>query len=205
MNVSTTLLAFMLLIFVLQIISPSITNLFVFVPDYALSEPWRFVTSMFLHDGFMHIFFNGFALLMFGSILERRVSSKEYLIIFFGAGLLGSFLYYLTMFTPLAPLCSSPSGGVWGCPALGASGAIYGILGAVAVLLPEAVVYIYFFPVKMKYAPFLWFFLELLGIFNSGSGIANAAHLGGLIFGLICGWYLSKKQQDFYQPTWQQQ
>lgn len=195
----------MLLIFVLQLISPLITNLFIFIPDFAFSEPWRFFTSMFLHSDFIHIFFNGYALFMFGSLLERRTTKKEYLIIFLGAGLIGGLLYYLTVFTPWPPICQSPFGGTWACPALGASGAIYGILGAVAILLPNVVIYLWFFPVKLKYAAIIWFLIETFGTFNPGGGIANAAHLGGLIFGLIAGWYLSRKQQEFFNPTWEQQ
>jgi membrane associated rhomboid family serine protease len=111
--------------------------------------------------------------------------------------------YYLTVFSPWPPLCEAPDGGVWACPALGASGAVYAILGACAMLLPEMVVYLWFFPVKMRYAWIIWMLIEIVGAVSPGTGIANAAHLGGLIFGLIYGWYLSKKEQAFYQPTWE--
>jgi membrane associated rhomboid family serine protease len=110
----------------------------------------------------------------------------------------------LTTLSPWAPICQSPYGGFWACPALGASGAVYAILGAVAMLLPEVVVYLWFFPVKMRYAAIIWFLIEFLGTFDTGSGIASAAHLGGLIFGLVCGWYLSRKSEEFYQPSWEQ-
>lgn len=209
MNLSTKLLAIIIVFFVIQTLSPTFTNMFIFIPLIAFSEPWRFFTSMFLHSGIMHLFFNGYALFMFGSLLERKASQKNYLAIFIGAGLIGGILYYLTTLSPWPPICNSPFGGVWACPALGASGAIYGILGAVAMLLPEVVVYLWFFPIKMRYAAIVWFAIEFFGSFNPGGGIANAAHLGGLIFGLIYGWYLSRNQSgnqsDFYQPSWQQQ
>lgn len=207
MNLSAKLLAIMLIFFIIQMIFPTFTNMFIFVPFIAFSEPWRFFTSIFLHSDLMHIFFNGYALFMFGSLLERKVSQKNYLVLFLGAGLIGSILYYITTLSPWPPLCSSPFGGVWACPALGASGAIYGILGAVAMLLPDVVIYMWFFPMRMRYAAILWFLIEFAGTFNQSSGIASAAHLGGLIFGLIYGWYLSRNQSDsdFYQPSWQQQ
>ncbi|MFH1520488.1 MAG: rhomboid family intramembrane serine protease [Candidatus Micrarchaeota archaeon] len=206
MNLSIKLLGIIIVLFIVQMLVPTFTNLFIFIPLIAFSEPWRFFTSMFLHGDVMHILFNGFALFMFGSLLERKVSTKDFLIIFVGAGLLGGILYYLTTFTMFNPICQSPFGGVWSCPALGASGAVFGILGALALLLPEVVVYMWFFPMKMRYAPIVWF---ILGVFMQGGNVAHAAHLGGLIFGLIYGWYLSRHQPDtqsgFYQPNWQQQ
>jgi len=204
-NISTYLLAIIAIAFVFQLMSPDVTAAFIFIPIMALSEPWRFVTSMFLHStaGYAHIFFNAYALFLFGSILERKIREKDYLIIFFGAGLLGGILYYLMALTPFAPLCSAPGGGVWPCPALGASGAIYGLLGAVAVLIPDLRIFVLFFPMKMRHAAILWFLIAFFGtLFSAGSGTAHAGHLGGLIFGLIYGWYLKKKSQ---QTQWWEQ
>lgn len=192
-NVSTYLLAIIGIVFLFQLISEPVTELFIFAPTLALSEPWRFITSMFLHGSLTHIFFNAYALFMFGSILETQVSKKDYLIIYFGAGLLGGILYYATYLLGIIPPI----------PALGASGAIYGILGAVAILLPEMRIFFFLFPIKMRYAAFLWLAMEFLGTFNPASGIASAAHLGGLVFGLAYAWYLSRRQPEFYQPSWE--
>ncbi|MFN7991923.1 MAG: rhomboid family intramembrane serine protease [Candidatus Micrarchaeia archaeon] len=179
--------------FVMQLISPEFENLLIFDPAVALSQPWRFVSSIFLHGGVTHIFFNSYALFMFGSLLERRVSWKDYLIIFFGAGILGSFSYYSTYLLGIIPPI----------PALGASGAIYGILGAVAMILPDLQIFVFFFPMKMRYAVIFWLALTFLGAFDVSSGVADAAHLGGLVFGIICGWLLSRKPPEFYQPAWE--
>jgi len=203
-NISTYLLAIMGGMFLLQMVSPAVTDAFVFDPYLAWTEPWRFVTSMFLHADIMHIFFNAYALFMFGSILESRISRRDYLTIFFGAGLIGGLVYYLTTLGPWPPLCLSGDAIVF-CQALGASGAIYGILGAVAVLLPDMRIFMMFFPMKMRYAAILWVALEFLGTFDQGSGIGSAAHLGGLVFGIIYAWYISRKPPEYQPQSWEWQ
>lgn len=191
-NLSTYLLGIMGIAFILQMIGPQFENAFIFIPSLAFEEPWRFISSIFLHADPMHIFFNAYALFLFGSILEQRISKRDYLIIFFGAGLLGGILYYLMSFTNFAPLCQFDSG-VWPCPALGASGAIYGLLGAVAILLPDMPIFMMFIPMKMRYAAIFWFALSFFGTFTGGDGIAHAGHLGGMIFGLAYAFFINRK------------
>lgn len=194
MNLSTYLLAIIGIAFIFQMVSVDFENAFIFVPVIALQEPWRLVTSIFLHGGAMHLFFNAYALFLFGSILEHKVTKKEYLMIFFGAGLLGSILYYVMSLTEFAAMCPSPSGGLWPCPALGASGAIYGLLGAVAIMLPELRIFVFFMPMKMRYAAILWFLISFFGTFGEfADGTAHAGHLGGLLFGLAFAYYLKRK------------
>jgi membrane associated rhomboid family serine protease len=184
MGISANLLAVLAVVFVLQLIIPPLTGAFVFDPALAFSQPWRFVTSMFLHADLTHIFFNGYALFLFGSMLERKVSSRDYLIIYFGAGLLGGLFYYGTYALGMIP----------DIPALGASGAIYGILGACAFLFPGVrLLFLGFIPMSMRTAAIAWFVMEFLGTFDISSGVASAAHLGGLIFGFVCGWYLMNR------------
>ncbi len=208
MNLSTALLTIIGIAFILQLTVGGFTDAFKFIPVIALEEPWRFITSMFLHDpfGLTHIFFNGYALFLFGSILETRISRRDYLIIFFGAGLLGGLLYYLMSLTPYAPLCPTGDGGFWPCPALGASGAVYGLLGAVAIMLPNMRIFVMFLPMRMRHAAILWFAISFFGTFSDdGSGIGHAAHLGGLLFGLVYAWYLNRTQvSEYYMPpdTW---
>ncbi|MDD5022668.1 MAG: rhomboid family intramembrane serine protease [Candidatus ainarchaeum sp.] len=184
------LLAVICITYILQLIFPSmlgipLTELFYFDPSRAFSEPWLFITSIFLHGSFIHLFFNGYALFLFGSILEHKIKTKNFLILFFLAGLIGSIFYFSTILLNIAPAI----------PALGASGAIFGILGALAVLMPEMRIWLWFFPMRMKHAALLWIALELFGTFNTGSGIASAAHLGGLLFGVIFGFYLKNKDE----------
>jgi len=173
-------------------IFPYFTEMFYFDPSLALSEPWRFFTSIFLHGSFSHLFFNMFAFFLFGSILERNIGRIEFIKIFIAGGVIGSILYYLTILTGVAPPI----------PALGASGGIYAILGALVILTPNLTIFLFFIPMKMKNAVFVWIIIEFLGVFNTMSGIASAAHLGGLFFGLGYAYLLKKKIQEpeFYEP-----
>ncbi len=203
MNLSTALLAVMGIAFLFQMVSVDFTAAFIFIPTIALQEPWRFISSMFLHGDMMHIFFNAYALFLFGSILERKISQRDYLIIFFGAGIIGGLLYFAMSLTEFASMCTTISGGEIPCPALGASGAVYGLLGAVAVMLPNMRIFVFFMPMPMRYAAILWFAISFFGTFtDDGSGIGHAAHLGGLLFGIAYAWFLSRKgtQETYYIP-----
>jgi membrane associated rhomboid family serine protease len=175
MKATELLLSIIIVSFILQFLVKGFTEAFYFDPDKAFTEPWRFITSMFLHGNSLHIFLNAFGLLMFGPILERKVGSKEFIKIFFISGIVGNALYYLTVNIGLAI----------DLPALGASGGLFGIMAATAVLMPKLVVYIWFFPMYMSQALILWFITEFIGTFDMSSGIASAAHLGGLLTGYI--------------------
>ena len=139
-----------------------------------LQKPWTLITSMFLHGGVTHLLFNVIALALFGSILEKIIGWKRFLILYFVAGIvagLGSaFLYDAS---------------------LGASGAIFGAMGALGILRPKMVVYLGFIPMPMIVAVIFWVATNFLGLFFPGN-IAYAGHLGGLIAGLIVGFYWKK-------------
>jgi membrane associated rhomboid family serine protease len=124
------------------------------------------------------------ALFFFGLYLERIVDKKTYLLIFLISGISGNIFFMLTTFNP-------------NIPAVGASGAIYGIIGALAALRPYAIVYIYFTPLPLIVAAFLWALISFLGIFIPSS-IAHAAHLSGLLTGYIIGYFLKRKERKRY-------
>ena len=153
----------------------SLLNQFAIIPYEVFHsfKIWQVFTYMFFHAGFMHIFFNMFMLWMFGTELEHIWGSKQflkfYLICGIGAGLFILFLSPANSYT------------------LGASGAVYGIMVAFAVLNPDRLIYIYFlFPVKVKY---MVGFLMLISFFStlgaSSSNISHAGHLGGGLIGYI--------------------
>jgi hypothetical protein len=145
---------------------------------------------MFLHGDFMHLFFNMFALWMFGIELEHLWGTKKFLIYYFACGL-GAGIANLF----LAPLFSPPA------PTVGASGAIYGILVAFGYLFPDRYIYIYFMiPVKAKFLVIFYMALEVYSVASqSNTGIAHIAHLGGAVVGFV---YLlitqSKKGTGFF-------
>lgn len=138
--------------------------------------PWQLISYMFLHADFTHIFFNMFALWMFGMELENLWGAKKFLIYYTICGL-GAALANLL----IAPLFSTVG------PTVGASGSIYGVLVAFGYLFPNRQIYIYFLiPIKAKYLVVLYMALEVFAVASqSESGIAHFAHLGGAVVGII--------------------
>ena len=149
---------------------------------------WTFLTSMFMHAGFFHLFVNMFSMLFIGNLIERIIGKKRFISFYLLAGLFAGFLFVLVSLF-------FPSENVY---AVGASGAIFGLIGLLMVLTPNLPVYMMFIPIpiKMKYAaPAMLFILWLISFFGNVP-VGNTAHLGGLIFGLIYGFYLRKKYKN---------
>lgn len=137
-------------------------------------QVWQLFTYMFIHAGFMHIFFNMLALWMFGMELEHVFGSKKFLTYYLLCGLGGGLANLL-----VAPLFTSVG------PTVGASGAIYGVLLAFGMMFPERPIYIYFLlPIKAKYFVILYMALEFFSV-GSTDGIAHFAHLGGALVGFV--------------------
>ncbi|GAB6282618.1 MAG: rhomboid family intramembrane serine protease [Ignavibacterium sp.] len=139
-------------------------------------EIWQLITYQFLHGGFAHILFNMFALWMFGAEIENIMGSKKFLLFYLicgvGAGLLHLFL---------SPLFSSIP-----APTIGASGAIYGVMIAFALMFPNRLIFLYFFiPIKAKYFIAAMVLLEFLAVPSATSNVAHLAHLGGALVGFI--------------------
>lgn len=171
------LIASMTIVFVFESLFPSIVTYYSFVPLYAYQNPMTFITSVFLHYGLNHIFLNMLALFVFGLVLESRIGHSKFLFLFFLAGIAGNFGYMLTSMNS-------------SIPALGASGAIYGIIGASTVLMPFAIVWIGA-PMPVVAVAVLWAISDFIGLFVP-SDVAHGAHLLGLAVGLAYGFYLRK-------------
>ncbi|HYM19385.1 MAG TPA: rhomboid family intramembrane serine protease [Candidatus Kapabacteria bacterium] len=136
---------------------------------------WQPVTYMFLHGGFGHIFFNMFALIIFGPALEAAWGSRKTFIYYMLCGLGGGF----------AHLIISPMLGGGGGPLLGASGAIFGFLVAFGLIFPDQPIYLYFLiPIKAKYAVLGFILIEVMSI-PASDGVGHLAHLGGAVVGII--------------------
>jgi membrane associated rhomboid family serine protease len=141
-------------------------------------QPWQLVTYSFLHGGFAHIFFNMFALYMFGSEIERLFGSRFYALYYFAAVVTAAITHLvITGFMGAAPV-----------PMVGASGGIYGLLLAFGIYFPHRRVMLLFPPIPMPARVFVFGFalLELvLGITQTQAGVAHFAHLGGMLGGWL--------------------
>jgi membrane associated rhomboid family serine protease len=137
---------------------------------------WQLVTYMFLHGGLQHIFFNMLMLWMFGMEVENLWGSRKFLIFYFIAGITAGLANLF-----IAPLFASTG------PTVGASGSVYAVLVAFAMLFPNRYIFLYFFvPIRAKYLITFFVVLELFnGVFGTAEGIAHIAHLGGAVVGAI--------------------
>ncbi len=144
---------------------------------------WQVFTYLFLHGGIFHWLFNMLVLWMFGRELEVRWGTPFFLKFFFICGL-GSALFVLVV-SPNSPI-----------PTIGASGAVFGILTAFAMLFPHAVMYLYFvIPMKAWQAVVLFGLIEFFaGMSGGGAGIGRFAHLGGMVTA-----YLYLRSGDFFR------
>lgn len=170
-------------------------------------HPYQLVTYMFMHGSFAHLFFNMFALWMFGNTLENIWGSNRFLLFYFvcgiGAGLVQELVQYIQYATTLQAYTSVNMGGriipmvdyLNLLKTVGASGAVYGILLAFGMMFPNSTLYIYFaIPIKAKWFVLIYGVIELFsGLNGTADGVAHFAHLGGMLFGLILILYWKKK------------
>lgn len=159
---------------------------------------WQPFTYMFMHGGFMHLFFNMFALWMFGRIMEQVWGSKKFLLYYLVCGLGAVAVYTLAQTMGLIS--------TRGCM-LGASGAIYGVLLAFGMTFPNERLFIIPIPVpiKAKYLIGAYVLIELFEGFNASGnsvaasdGVAHFAHLGGMLVGLLLILYWRRRARGFH-------
>lgn len=167
------------LVFVAQMVLDKTMNFTGWLALYAYNseffEPYQLVTHMFAHGGFFHILFNMYALWMFGAVLERVWGPKKFLIFYLVCGLAAG----------VAQMFAMDVNG----SAVGASGAIMGLLAAFAYLFPDTKFYIlpFPFPIKAKFMVAIYAAIDLFGGLHPGAAdnIAHFAHLGGMVMGFI--------------------
>ncbi len=175
----TCISVFALQIYLYTTYGISLVERYALYPPVISEEPYRIITSMFLHGGLDHLAQNMFALLLFGTVLEGLIGSKRYLVVYLLAGIAGN----------LAGIVFYPDS-----YSLGASGAIMGIVGCLVVLRPFMMVW-FGGPMPLIMLAGMWVFVDLAGLFDPYSRIGNAAHLAGIITGMFIGRKL-KKQFD---------
>jgi membrane associated rhomboid family serine protease len=187
-------------------------------PDF---RPHQIVSHLFMHGDFTHLFFNMFALWMFGKILENVWGAKRFLTFYIVTGIGAACVHLLISqyqilsisnqipemvnlaiegrYNPSIPISKKLTQLII-TPTVGASGSVFGLLLAFGMLFPNTLLYIYFaIPIKAKYFVLAYGILELYsGISNNpADNVAHFAHLGGMIFGyfLIKYW---RKNTSFY-------
>ena len=169
---------------------------------------FQLITYMFMHADFHHIFFNMFAVWMFGRTLEQVMGPKRFLTYYMVCGIGAGLVQELVQFIQYATELSHYDGVNTGLAVIpmqedlnlmttvGASGAVYGILLAFGMMFPNSQMFVFPipFPIKAKFFVIGYAVLELLsGLGSSGDGIAHFAHLGGMIFGFFLIMYWRKK------------
>lgn len=180
-------------------------------------NPAQLVTYMFMHGGFNHIFFNMFALYMFGGVLEQMWGPKRFLFYYLvtgvGAGIIQQLFWTVEFQSAITEINAAISSNAMQAPSLiaqknlflnslitvGASGSVFGLLLAFGWLFPEVKLMLLFFPVPIKARIFVLIYgvAELfLGVARfSGDSVAHFAHLGGMLFGAFLILLWKKKKQ----------
>jgi membrane associated rhomboid family serine protease len=170
-----------------QLAGEQIQQLFALWPLGAGFRPWQLITYAFLHGGVLHIFFNMFALYMFGGALERYWGGRR-LVLFFLVCVLTAALTQLAVQYPAAAATLTDAEDAVG-PVIGASGGVFGVLLAFAWYFPKQRIILLFPPIPMPAWLFvtLYGLLELfLGVTGTQQGVAHFAHLGGMLGGALC-------------------
>lgn len=198
-TVTKNLVAINILMFIATLVNENfmVANFAMFYPASPFFKPWQILTHMFMHGGFWHIFFNMYSLLMFGSILERSLGPKKYLIFYFVTGLGAVALHTGVEWMQARVFIANGAVDAYQrllmTPTLGASGAIYGVLIGFAMLYPQARLILIFppIPVKAKWLVIIFVAIELVFSINGiQDGVAHFAHLGGMLFGwLLIRWW----------------
>ena len=195
----------------------------IYYVDSTRYMPWQLFTSPFLHGSFTHLFYNMFALFMFGCIIERVMDSKKFLLYCMGCAVGASLFQWgvdtimiYTMDVPAQAFEIIKTEGaeliksgynysdhalahlnmIYNVGTVGASGAIYGVLLAFGMIFPNRPIYLYFLmPIKAKWFVLGYGAIELIsGLSNNMyDNVAHFAHLGGMIFGIIIILYWKKK------------
>ncbi len=161
---------------------------------------WQPVSYMFLHGDFGHLFFNMFALWMFGQQIENDLGQKRFAIYYFATGIGAALIQMLVGYLMLANAGNaSEAHALLMTPTVGASGAVFGILLAFGMLHPNERIMLLIppIPLKAKWFVVIYGAIELFAGVRGGDNIAHFAHLGGMIFGFILLMAWKNKRHNF--------
>ena len=191
------------LVFLAQSAMPKLEPLLMgHYPLGANFEPWQVITHMLMHGSLTHIFYNMFALVVFGSALERAWGSKRFLQYYMLCGIGAFFIYEVTVGYEVFQLTDSISFEGLAGRVVGASGCVYGLLLGFGMLFPNTELILLFppIPIKAKYFVIIYGLIELsLAMSNSpGDNVAHVAHLGGMLFGFLLIKQWQNNRKNFY-------
>jgi len=178
-NATLTIIIINVAMYLLMMWFPRIANYLALTPYLVVRERaiWQVVTYMFLHGGVWHIFINMLVLFIFGSRLEQRLGSSEFLLYYFVSGIgAGIATVAVNWYTGMAVV-----------PVVGASGAIFAVMLAFATFFPDTTILVNFFiPLPARIAVLLFTGIEIFSlVFRSRSGVAHLTHLAGFLFGYL--------------------
>ncbi len=170
------LLANVAIFFLGDLLGPGLLSPFALWPIGGGFWPWQIVSYAFLHGSFNHLFFNMLGLWMFGAELEQVWGRNRFLTFYF-ASVVAAALTQLVVNFALGSAA----------PTIGASGGLFGLLLAFAMIFPNRIILLFFvIPMKAKYLVALYGLIELYqGAYVLNSGVAHFAHLGGMLGGLL--------------------
>ena len=170
------LLANVAIFFLGELLGPNLFAPFWLWPVGGSFWPWQMGTYSFIHGSFNHLFFNMLGLWMFGAELEQIWGRKRFMV-FYGSSVLAAALTQLIVNAVIGSAA----------PTVGASGGLFGLLLAFAMMFPNRIILLFFvIPMKAKYLVLLYGLLELYqGVYVMNSGVAHFAHLGGMLGGLL--------------------
>lgn len=184
----------------------------VFYPTSEFFRPYQVVTYMFMHANVAHIFFNMYALFMFGTAIESVWGPKRFLVYYFFTGFGALVLQFLVQYIEIHHALQQVAGqsldvqqavisNFENSPMLGASGAVFGILAAYGMQFPDNVLRLLIPPIslKAKYFVLIYGAIELgLGLSPFQTGVAHFAHVGGAVFGFLLITYWRKRGDRLY-------
>ncbi|MFW6102496.1 MAG: rhomboid family intramembrane serine protease [Chloroflexota bacterium] len=181
LNVLWFIIALNVAIFIITLVRPEGIIYFLGLTPALLSQqPWTIISSMFVHGGIWHILFNMISLYFLGSFVIRAAGERTFLAVYFLGGLAGNILFAL--------LANPFSTGI------GASGAVFALGGALAVMAPRVPVFVFFIPIPIP----LWVAIIIFFLLSFLPSIAWQAHLGGLLLGLVTGLIFRRRRRFHY-------
>ena len=194
------------MVFLTQMVLPAGAKSW-FYETFALSFPvglrtlFQTVSYMFMHANFTHLFFNMFALWMFGRVIEYDLGSKRFLTYYLICGVGAALIQLAVNYVEISTLVAQGYTRLPRFTTVGASGAVFGLLLAYGMLHPNNIIMLMFPPIALqaKWFVVIYGVLELMGgVASSGSNVAHFAHLGGMLFGFLLLRYWKRKNQIWY-------